>query len=189
MPLLPRSGKTLTVIFRSRSSPITSTSSGFTRRTGVRARTARRAWTDRPRRSTRRNLEGNLQSLLEPREVGHVPRAARAAGPHPEGERGRNTAHRHPDLRGQGPATRGRDGVGGRLRAGLSGLLVRLPARVAPRIKRCNAVWVSMTNGGRLGPRGRRAEVLRHDGPRAHEGDSSAAGCSTECCCGSSASG
>ena len=39
-----------------------------------------------------------------------------------------DAAHRHPDLRGQGPAEGGDDGAGGHLRAGLSGLLVRFPA-------------------------------------------------------------
>ena len=119
---------------------ITSTSSGCARRIGARARTARRAWTDRARSSTRANLEDNLRSLLDRAKSGHVPSAARAAGPHPEGRWVADAAHRHSDLRGQGPAARGGDGAGGRLRAGVSRLLVRLPAAVARRIKRATAL-------------------------------------------------
>ena len=74
------------------------------------------------------NLEDNLRSLLERAKSGsyvappvrrvHIPKGGWLA----------NAAHRHPDLRGQGAATGGGDGAGGRLRAEFSRLLVRLPA-------------------------------------------------------------
>ena len=63
-----------------------------------------------------------------PGQVRPLPGAARAAGAHPEGDRTGDPAHRDPDVRGQGPPAGGRHGAGGRLRAGLPGLLVRVPA-------------------------------------------------------------
>ena len=74
------------------------------------------------------DLEGNLRSLLDRAKSGTLPGAARAAGAHPEGDRVGDPADRHPHVRGQGPPAGGRHGAGGRLRAGLPGLLVRLPA-------------------------------------------------------------
>ncbi|MBK6519882.1 MAG: hypothetical protein IPG04_38565 [Polyangiaceae bacterium] len=79
----------------------------------------------------RDEVGGQPPIAARPREVGHIPRAARAPRPHPEGWEGDATS-RDPDVRGQGAGARSRDAVVGRLRAGLSGLLVRLrPGRSA----------------------------------------------------------
>ena len=68
-----------------------------------------------------------------PVQVGPVPGAAGAAGAHPEaGQGGEDEAAGHPDAGGQGSAACGADGAGADLRAGLSGLLVRVPARTRP---------------------------------------------------------
>ena len=50
------------------------------------------------------------------REVRDVPGAARAAGPHPEGEWRGNATTGSTNLRGQGPTARGRDGTRSHLR-------------------------------------------------------------------------
>ena len=163
----------------SRRSPITSTSTGCARRTGARARTARRASTDRARSEYASEPGGQPPVAARPREVRHVPRAAGAAGPHPEGRWDANAPDRHPDLRGQGPAARGRDGAGGRLRAGLSGLLVRLPAGAlgAPSARtRCSNATMAMAGGWVLEvdirkffdtlDHGHLREILRQQGTR-----------------------
>ena len=95
-----------------------------------------------------------------PREVWRLPGAAGAAGSHPEGIGRGDTPDRHPDLRGQDPATRGRDGARSGIRAGLLGLLVRLPATSLR--ARCVASLMEHGNadGGRVDPRDRRAKVL-----------------------------
>ena len=85
-----------------------------------------RRWTKRDR--IRRTAGGQPPVAARSRQVRDVPGAARAAGPHPEGRWEANATHRHSDLRGQGPAARGGDGAGGRLRAIVSRLLVRLSA-------------------------------------------------------------
>ena len=127
---------------RSRRWPITSTSTGCARRTDVRARTAHgRGRADRG--GVRGASGGQPPVAARTREVRHVPGAAGAAGPHPEGRRGADATHGHPDLRGQGPAARGRDGAGGRLRAGVSDCSYgfRPDARRIRHAKRCRARW------------------------------------------------
>ena len=75
------------------------------------------------------DLEGNLRSLLDRAKSGtyrappvrrvHIPKAGSATETRP---------HRHPDVGGQGASAGGRHAAGADLRAGLLGLLVRLPA-------------------------------------------------------------
>ena len=113
------------------------------------------ASTDRARSEYAAALGGQPPVAARPREVRHVPSAARAAGPHPEGRWVANATHRHPHLRGQGPAARGRDGAGSRLRAGVSRLLVRLPAgSLGASGARSPAERVG-EDGRRMGPGGR----------------------------------
>ncbi len=74
------------------------------------------------------NLEDNLQSLLDRAKSGRYQAPPVRRVHIPKGGPVEAAADRHPDVRGQGPPAGGRDGAGGRLRAGLPGLLVRLPA-------------------------------------------------------------
>ncbi len=107
------------------------------------------------------DLEGNLRSLLDRAKSGTLPGAAGAAGAHPEGDRPGDPAHRHPDVRGQGPPTRGRHGPGGRLRAGLPGLLVRLPAGPLGAPGAGRALAPADGGQGRVGPGDRHPKVFR----------------------------
>ncbi len=99
------------------------------RPTGGPARTAHRAWID-GQTATEYAAEpggeppGRCSIASSRARTGH----RRCERVHiPKGDGSKTAAHRHTDLRGQGPAAGGGDGAGGRLRAGLSGLLVRLP--------------------------------------------------------------
>src|SRR5262249_20663689 len=102
--------------------------------------------------------------------------SAGAARAHPQGygQRDPPTGDSHPG--GQNPPTGGRPGAGADLRAGLSGLLVWLPAGAvgAPGVTSLVAAddgpgWLLV---GGSGP----PEVLRYSGARATAGPSSAAG-------------
>ena len=156
---------------------------GYARRTGARARTARRAWTDRPRREYAADLEDNLRVAARPREVRHVPGAARAAGAHPEGRRRRRGPSASRPSRTRSCSARSR--WCWRPSTSRTFWTARTASgRGARRIKRwtrCGTRLMEM--GGRLGPGGRHPEVLRHPGPRPAAGDSSTRGYATECCC------
>ena len=91
-----------------------STSTGCARRIGAPARTGRWAWTDR-RRGLRGGPGGQPPVAAGPSQVRHVPGAAGAAGPYPEGRLGdRDPAAGNSDLRGQGASAGGRHGAGSR---------------------------------------------------------------------------
>src|SRR5713226_7273803 len=70
-----------------------------------------------------------LAGPAEPSQVWSLPSAGRATGPHPEGRWLLHASDRDTDLRGQGSSTGGGHGARTDLRAGLSGLLVRVPTR------------------------------------------------------------
>ena len=77
-----------------------------------------------------------------PSQVRHVPGTAGAASAYPEGRLGdRDPAARDSDLRGQGPSAGGRHGAGSDLRAGLPGLLVRLPAGTRSAHQALDSLW------------------------------------------------
>ena len=94
------------------------------------------------------NLEDNLRSLLDRAKSGTY-RAPPVRRVHiPKGDGSETRPHRHPDLRGQGPAARGRDGAGGRLRAGLSRTARTASGRGARRIRRWSAAEQAMRMAG-----------------------------------------
>lgn len=97
-------------------------------------------------------------------QVRDVPCAAGPAGPHREGRWQVDPAHRHTDAGGQAPAARGRDGARTGLRAGFSGLLVRVPATALG--ARCAAAVVVGDDAprGLLDDRSRHPPVLRRRG-------------------------
>jgi RNA-directed DNA polymerase len=74
------------------------------------------------------DLERNLRELHERMKAKRYRHPPMSACPHPEG-RGKDAADWGLGVRGQDCPGRLARGVGGDLRAGLSGLLVRLPAR------------------------------------------------------------
>ena len=82
-------------------------------------------------------LEANLSGLLERFKSGGVSSAGGAPGASGEAGDEQDTPDWHSNAGGQNPATRGADGVGAGVRAGLCGLLVRIPAGGAAHIKRC----------------------------------------------------
>ena len=63
-----------------------------------------------------KDLEANLESLLDRDQVGQLPRAAGAPALHPEGGR-HETSSRHPDVRRQGGAAGDPDVAGADLRS------------------------------------------------------------------------
>ena len=99
-----------------------------------------------------RNLEDNLRSLLERAKSGSYVAPPVRRVHIPKGEWLANAAHRHPNLRGQGAAARGRHGAGGCLRAEFSGLLVRLPARAFGASGAASRAEPVDEDGGRVGP-------------------------------------
>src|SRR5262249_62340602 len=108
---------------------------------------------------------GQPPSPTRPREVRHVPGTPRAAGAYPERRLGpRAPSARDPHLGGQGPPAGGRHAAGADLRAGLPGLLARLPLRAvgAPGA----GLLPEPADGlsGWLGLGGGYPEVLRHSG-------------------------
>jgi hypothetical protein len=117
------------------------------------------------------DLEGNLRSLLDRAKSGRyqAPPVRRVHIPKWTGSETRpigiptfeDKVLRHPHVRGQGPPACGGDGPGGRLRAGLPGLLVRLPAGPlgAPGARHA----LASDDGGRwrVGPGDRHSEVFR----------------------------
>ena len=105
------------------------------------------------------NLRANLADLLERIKSGRykAPPVRRTYIPKADG------SQRHPDLRRQSGATGDRHGSGGRLRAGLSLMLVRLPAAT---LGACGATRTSRRThaaGTVLGAGRRHTQVLRLD--------------------------
>ena len=86
------------------------------------------AWTGRRRTSTRANLEANLRVAARPLQVRHVPGAAGATGAHPEGRTGKTRPIGIPTFEDKVLQRAVAMVLEADLRAGLSGLLVRLPA-------------------------------------------------------------
>src|SRR5580704_722300 len=123
-------------------------------------------WSEGRRRYVSRGLreEPGSESPVArgPAEVRDVPSSTRSARAYPQGRRVEDAAHWHTDVRGQGPPTSGGHGAGGRLRAGLLGLLVRLsPEEIGTRRARSGSVGTH-EDAGRL-DRGRRHQgLLRH---------------------------
>ena len=72
---------------------------------------------------------GEPDGIARTVQVRSVSSAGGAPGALGEAGDEQDTPDRHPDAGGQNPATRGADGVGAGVRAGLCGLLVRIPAR------------------------------------------------------------
>src|SRR3954470_610755 len=84
----------------------------------------------------------------------------------PEGDWGeRVVCWGRPDVRGQAPPTRGRHGPGVGLRAGLPGLLVRLPAGPLGAPGAGRALAPADGGAGRVGPGDRHPKVFRCSGP------------------------
>src|SRR4051812_49090508 len=71
----------------------------------------------------------------------------------------------HPHVRGQGPPTRGRHGPGSRLRTGLFGLLVRVPAGPFGAPGAGRPLAPADGGAGRVGPGDRHPKVFRRPGP------------------------
>ena len=127
------------------------------------------------RRSRHRRRDGGgLRAELGGQPVGpprthQVRPLLRAAGPpgvHSQSGRLAEDA-RHPDLRGQGGATRRDDAAGGGLRTGLLALLLRLPP--GPLGSRCapHAAERTLGQASLLGDRPRHTQVFRFDSARA----------------------
>ena len=72
---------------------------------------------------------GEPDGIARTVQVRSVSSAGGAPGALGEAGDEQDTPDRHPDAGGQNPPARGADGDGGGVRAGLSGLLVRIPAR------------------------------------------------------------
>jgi hypothetical protein len=110
-------------------------------------------------------------------QVRHVPSTSRAPCAYPQGAGfNRDAPPGHPDLRGQGPPTGGRHGAGADLRAGLPGLLLRLPARAVGTHGGASAVAAGDGPGWLLGLGGGYPEVLRHAGSSPPASAASSAG-------------
>jgi len=107
--------------------PISGTVSTRLQRTHTQGRRSGRRWPDR--QGVRVESRSESPDASRPLQVGPLPGAARATNLRAERRRKQDTAHRDTDLRGQGAPAGGGDGAGGRVRAGPSGLLARVPAR------------------------------------------------------------
>src|SRR5262245_48508219 len=132
-------------------------------------------------RTDRRGLRGRPagEPAVAPgaRQVRHVPSATRAACAYPQGAGlSRDATPGDPDVRGQGPAAGGRHGPGADLRAGLPGLLLRLPARAVGAHGGAGALAAGDGPGWLLGLGGGYPEVLRHSGSSPAAAIASAAG-------------
>src|SRR6266511_1741251 len=110
---------------------------------------------------------GESPGAARPLQVGDVPGTASEASAHPEGRRVEDPPHRHPDLRGQSPAEGRRDGARGHLRAGVSRLLVRLPAEPVGASSAAKALGDAHGDRWWVGARSGHQGVLRLLGPRA----------------------
>ncbi len=113
-------------------------------------------------RGVRREPGGQPPVAARPLQVRRLPSAPRPSRAHPEGRWVANAPHRHSNLRGQGAATRSRDVAGGHLRAGLHGLLVRLPTEPLGASRARGGEGRNDAGGRRLGLGGRHQEVFRH---------------------------
>src|SRR5512146_2368111 len=120
------------------------------------------------------DLEGNLRSLLDRAKSGRyqAPPVRRVHIPKGTGDQ----AHRHSHVRGQGPPTRGRHGPGSRLRAGLPGLLVRVPAGPLGAPGAGCPLAPADGGAGRVGLGGRHPQVFRRSGPPPSASDPSSEG-------------
>lgn len=113
-----------------------------------------------------KELEGNLKSLLDRAKSGtyRAPPVRRVHIPKGDGKETRPAGH--PDLRGQGPAARRRDGAWSRVRAVLPRMLVRISARALSARNVGGALESDDGYGRGMGPRGRHSKVLRCDRAR-----------------------
>ena len=119
----------------------------------------------------RSRCAGQPAKTSGPSQDRQLPCATRAQGAYFEGNGDRNPPHRDTNVRGQNPSTRGCNGIGADLRAGLSELLVWLPSRAIGALSNSwQALWQNvMAIGEKRLDFGRgHPEIFRHAGSCLH---------------------